>query len=70
MMPRTPAMAPMIMGSGTGLSLTGDFVLVGGLELVVLLELLGVLPLLLLDSGGCTVEGLGWPGEGNAEKRL
>ena len=59
-------MAPMIIGSGTGLSLTGDIVLVGGLELVMLLELL-VLSLVRLV--GCTVEGLG-PGEGNAEQRV
>ena len=56
-------MAPMIMGSGT---LAGEFVLVGGLGLVMLPELLVRSFARLV---GWTVEGLG-PGEDNAGQRV
>ena len=64
MMPNTPAIAPMIMGSG--MPLAGAFVLVGGLGLVILLELLVRSFERLV---GWTVEGFG-PGEDNAEQRV
>ena len=51
-MPSTPAIAPMIIGRGM---LIGDLLLEE--------EGLGLAELLVLMVG-CTVEGLGWPGEG------